>query len=529
MPRARANGELCTRFVQSLETGEKDSFVPLVTSHEHVAEMWEVTFRYKVERDALVEQQRALEAELNQGTEIALVLEVLGDATAIVLKRGVPHRVSLTLSGDPEQRAPAYPGSALVLDRTDHFALASLGEWRWASEIGRVNYVLEDRLRASVDVNGREHILHVRQGLGDNGDLAPGARVLCSVADRLIQSPAPRRIETRPYEAQFHIPQGYGLKGIDAAIRARIAAEIVRPLTNGRAPAGRDRKLLFLFAGPTGTGKSYAADQLASLVPGVAMLRRWPADFRHVWFGASEKAVRQVTDEMLALGEKGPVLVILEEGDVFLTRREEVYGSVVRTELSIESEFFRLCDHIPTDRPVAVIVTTNLRRRLEPAVLRRFGTRILEFPYLAPPQVAEVAEHLLSQADACPEDELEELARRATERLCDRTQPLLTALVDGAKREWMPADLVSPSLVASVIASAVNEASDRAACADSDCPPRLDWPTLATHIHRGYLQLGRVINRDNIAEYLPELHEQRVSELRLAWPVEPPVEAYLAA
>ena len=82
MPRARPNGELCTRFVQSLEAGEKDSFVPLVTSHEHVAEMWEVTFRYKVERDALVREAAPVLWHIARQTVRA--------GPAVCLRRGAP-------------------------------------------------------------------------------------------------------------------------------------------------------------------------------------------------------------------------------------------------------------------------------------------------------------------------------------------------------------------------------------------------------------------------------------------------------
>jgi len=529
MPRGR--GDVCSRLEQSLETGDKDSFVPTVQSHEDVAGMWEWSYAERLKCKTLEERLQALEEELGVGTEVGLVLSMIDDRSAIVTKRGMLHRVSLARDGGPA--VAAHVGSAVLLDKTDHFVLDVLGDYRWAPDVGHLNYVHDDRLQASVTVNSREHIMTLRQGLGDNGDLAAGARVVCSITDRFVQERAPQQALSVPYEALYSIPDGYGLKGIGPAIRQRLEREIIGPLTAFEPHAHQGWNGRFVMTGPTGTGKSFAVDQTASRVPGVALLRRWPSQFRHSLFGASEQAVRQLCDQMLALSQRGPVIVVLEEADVYLSRRAEVWGSsVARTELAIESEFFRLLDSIPDDRPVALIVTTNMRN-IEPAILRRFGNHELEFEYLGPAEVEEIVEHLLMRRPEWLDGDPRQLVRRTVERLCDRTEPLFSAVVDGAKREWVPADLVSPSLTTSVISAAINDAISRG-LESGDGPahpaaPRIDWPLLATHIHRGYSQLVRIISRDNLHDYVPEVHERRVGEVTATWPQQEPVEAYLAA
>ncbi|MGW0630275.1 AAA family ATPase [Streptomyces sp. NPDC002758] len=126
-----------------------------------------------------------------------------------------------------------------------------------------------------------------------------------------------------------------------------------------------------LFAGPSGTGKTLAAEVLAADLG---------LDLHHVdlsqvvskYIGETEKNLRSVFDE----AETGGAVLLFDEADALFGRRSEVKDSHDRY-ANIEVGY--LLQRMEAYRGLAVL-TTNLKDSLDPAFLRRLRF-IVQFPF----------------------------------------------------------------------------------------------------------------------------------------------------
>ncbi len=131
-----------------------------------------------------------------------------------------------------------------------------------------------------------------------------------------------------------------------------------------------------LLAGPSGTGKTLAAQVLAREL-GLPLYRLDLSAVVSKYIGETERNLQRLLSAAQALD----VMLLLDEGDALLAPRTEV-GSSNDRYANLETNFLlqRLESHAGL-----VLVTTNAQARIDPAFMRRFDFVI---PF-RPPEVAE--------------------------------------------------------------------------------------------------------------------------------------------
>ncbi|MEW9529282.1 ATP-binding protein [Microbispora sp. NPDC049125] len=137
------------------------------------------------------------------------------------------------------------------------------------------------------------------------------------------------------------------------------------------ARTGRGLGAAALFAGPSGTGKTLAAE----VVAGALRLDLYRVDLSQVvskYIGETEKNLRRVFDA----AEAGGAVLLFDEADALFGRRSEVKDSHDRY-ANIEVGY--LLQRVEAYRGVAIL-TTNLKDTLDPAFLRRLRF-VVQFPF----------------------------------------------------------------------------------------------------------------------------------------------------
>ncbi|HKH50008.1 MAG TPA: ATP-binding protein [Thermoanaerobaculia bacterium] len=145
------------------------------------------------------------------------------------------------------------------------------------------------------------------------------------------------------------------------------------------ARSARGLGISALFAGPSGTGKTLAAEVLA----GVLRLDLYRIDLATVvskYIGETEKNLRRIFDA----AEEGGAILLFDEADALFGQRSEVKDSHDRY-ANIEVSY--LLQRMESYRGLAIL-TTNLKDSLDQAFLRRLRF-IVQFPF---PDVGERAE-----------------------------------------------------------------------------------------------------------------------------------------
>lgn len=135
-----------------------------------------------------------------------------------------------------------------------------------------------------------------------------------------------------------------------------------------------------LFAGPSGTGKTMAAEVLA---------RELKLDLLHVdlsnviskYIGETEKNLSRIFDA----ADRGGAILLFDEADALFGRRSEVSDSHDRY-ANIEVSY--LLQRMESYRGLAIL-TTNLEGSLDPAFMRRIRF-VVRFPYPEPEQRAQI-------------------------------------------------------------------------------------------------------------------------------------------
>ena len=129
-----------------------------------------------------------------------------------------------------------------------------------------------------------------------------------------------------------------------------------------------------LFAGQSGTGKSLAAEVIASEL-GLALYRVDLSGVVSKYIGETERNLRQVFDA----ADEGGSLLLFDEADALFGRRSEVKDSHDRY-ANIEVNY--LLQRMEDYRGVAIL-TTNQRHALDHAFLRRLRF-VVSFPFPSP-------------------------------------------------------------------------------------------------------------------------------------------------
>jgi SpoVK/Ycf46/Vps4 family AAA+-type ATPase len=135
-----------------------------------------------------------------------------------------------------------------------------------------------------------------------------------------------------------------------------------------------------LFAGASGTGKTMAAEVLASEL----RLDLYRIDLSQVvskYIGETEKNLRRVFDT----AEEGGAVLLFDEADALFGKRSEVKDSHDRY-ANIEISY--LLQRMEAYRGLAIL-TTNMKNALDPAFMRRIRF-IVQFPFPDAAQRAEI-------------------------------------------------------------------------------------------------------------------------------------------
>jgi ATPase family associated with various cellular activities (AAA) len=148
----------------------------------------------------------------------------------------------------------------------------------------------------------------------------------------------------------------------------RHAAQVFDDWGFGRGQKGRG--VAALFAGPPGTGKSLAAEVLASSL-GLRVLTIDLSQVISKYIGETAKNVAGAFD----LAERTGAVMVWNEGDAIWGTRGQVSSA---TDRHVNAETGDLLSRIEDFRGFTVI-TTNLRHAIDPAFLRRFRF-VLDFP-----------------------------------------------------------------------------------------------------------------------------------------------------
>jgi hypothetical protein len=137
----------------------------------------------------------------------------------------------------------------------------------------------------------------------------------------------------------------------------------------GRGPRGLG--ISALFAGPSGTGKTLAAEVLANTL-GLDLYRIDLSQVVSKYIGDTERNLARVFDA----AEQGAAVLLFDEADALFGRRGEVKDSHDRY-ANIEVSY--LLQRMELYRGLAIL-TTNLKDSLDPAFLRRLRF-VVPFPF----------------------------------------------------------------------------------------------------------------------------------------------------
>jgi SpoVK/Ycf46/Vps4 family AAA+-type ATPase len=156
-----------------------------------------------------------------------------------------------------------------------------------------------------------------------------------------------------------------------------------------------------LFAGPSGTGKTMAAEVLA----GELALDLYRIDLSQVvskYIGETEKNLARVFDA----AEEGGAVLLFDEADALFGKRSEVRDSHDRY-ANIEVSY--LLQRMEAYRGLAIL-TTNLKTALDPSFLRRIRF-VVQFPFPDAPLRAEIWRRAFPAATPTQGLDAERLAR----------------------------------------------------------------------------------------------------------------------
>ena len=192
----------------------------------------------------------------------------------------------------------------------------------------------------------------------------------CRAETRRPLDSCAQRIETRARWDDIVLPdaQAWTLREISAHVRQRAR---VYDTWGFAARSLRGLGITALFAGPSGTGKTLAAEIVARELS----LDLYRIDLSRVvskYIGETEKNLRRVFDA----AEEGGAVLLFDEADALFGKRSEVRDSHDRY-ANIEVSY--LLQRMEAYRGLAIL-TTNMRAALDTAFLRRLRF-VVTFPF----------------------------------------------------------------------------------------------------------------------------------------------------
>lgn len=202
--------------------------------------------------------------------------------------------------------------------------------------------------------------------LDSTGDAAAAGRLLWHEAGRVSQvAPTPGVAVVEPCYRWADIilprPTEEALKRLESHVRH--ATEVMDEWGFAERLGGRGRGVAALFSGPSGTGKTMAAEVIASSLD----LRMMVIDLSQIiskYVGETSKNIAAAFDQ----AERCGAVMVWNEGDAIWGTRGSVGNA---TDRHVNAEVGDLLQRIEAFRGFT-IVTTNLKHAIDPAFLRRF-------------------------------------------------------------------------------------------------------------------------------------------------------------
>lgn len=283
-----------------------------------------------------------------------------------------------------------------------------------------------------------------RQGLLERaGELYQPLRTTAQARNHLLGWPAPRAVAP-PGAVEVEVRAGWSdlvlPPSCRAAINELLARVQQRPRVEGEWGARPGGGPIALFSGPSGTGKTFAAQ----VVAGALGYRLFRADLGLLvskYVGETEKNLNGLLDAV----DDQPVVLLFDEADSLFGRRADVKDARDRY---ANMEISHLLTRIEQHRGPCIL-TTNLRQHLDAAFLRRFHL-VVDFPrpdaasraalwalHLPPraPRRDDVDLDLLGQAVALSGAQIRNAALRAAYLASAAGEPL--GLSHLARAVWM--------------------------------------------------------------------------------------------
>ena len=307
--------------------------------------------------------ERAAVAALVARVEVPVVITAADPVplprAVIAIEVGRPRRDEQRALWSAVLDGAGFDGA--VLDGTRHVARRSIDEATMQFDLGYTD--IADAAAA-----------------GAAGASEPvGIWELCRVRSRSRLDELARRIEPRARWRDLVLPadQSAILRDIAAQVRGR--SRVYHDWGFERV-SQRGLGISALFCGPSGTGKTLAAEVIAAELG----LDLYLIDLSAVvskYIGETEKNLRAVFDS----ADKGGAVLLFDEADALFGKRTEVRDSHDRY-ANIEVSY--LLQRMESYRGLAVL-TTNLRSALDQAFLRRLRF-VVQFPFPDAAQRAEI-------------------------------------------------------------------------------------------------------------------------------------------
>jgi ATPase family protein associated with various cellular activities (AAA)/winged helix domain-containing protein len=222
----------------------------------------------------------------------------------------------------------------------------------------------------------------------------------CRVQSRPRLEDLAQRIEGAPAWDDLVLPdaQRQVLREISTHVRHRLT--VYEQWGFGR-PGSRGLGISAMFAGASGTGKTLAAEVLATDLD----LDLYRVDLSSVvskYIGETEKNLRRIFDA----ADQGGAILLFDEADALFGKRSEIKDSHDRY-ANIEVSY--LLQRMEVFRGLAIL-TTNMRSALDSAFLRRIRFSV-QFPFPDPGQRAEIWRRIFPPDAPTEGIDLEKLAQ----------------------------------------------------------------------------------------------------------------------
>jgi AAA+ superfamily predicted ATPase len=251
--------------------------------------------------------------------------------------------------------------------------------------------------------------------------------------------------------------------------RIRNRSRIVQRMGLG-PQLGYSQGVVALFAGPSGTGKTMAAELLAAQ----ERLDLYKVDLASIvskYVGETEKQIRLALEQ----SRDGNAILFFDEADSLFAKRGDVRDARDRW-ANLETNYLL---QALEGYPGVVILATNLRKNIDDAFRRRLDV-VVEFPLPDAPARVEMVRRMLPHSVECPADaEIERFARQF--QICGGN-----------------------------IRNVVLDAAFRSLARANGRPPRLTLRDLVISVAREYEKMGKPVSQSEFGSRFLGWYEQYV-------------------